>query len=466
MLWIRWVGKILKLRPAFTRMRTFQWFVVTLAAMTVRKDIMGGVTSFIRSGNIKPKKYKCILNSYKSSAVDLPRLNRLWNSLVREIFSEHLFLINGKMTLVGDGIKIGKEGKRMPGVKLLHQSSESNSKSEWIMGHSLQALSLLVQSSDRTVSVPLGCNIHEGVRSGPRDKNTLLTKMSKMILDSEILKEDGAYFIADNYYCSGEFAKTLEEQGIFLISRVRKNAVAYEDPGPYSGAGRPRKYGKKVKLWSLFSKLKDTMEVTTDDGSYNVKYGVYDLIWKSYGKKVRFCLVDDPKKGKIILVSVDKSLTANDILKAYSNRFKIEYSFKELVHDVGGFAYRFWTASMKKTKKNSGDLYLHRKTSEEKKKILSTISSYHFYIQTALISQGLSQFLALKYDKEVQSKANQWLRTRRPGVPASVQTTQEAMRNEFEFFQKALPNNYEWRTFIKDAMENPYPPENQSLDTA
>jgi hypothetical protein len=35
-------------------------------------------------------------------------------------------------------------GKKMPGVKLLHQQSESNTKPEYIMGHSLQAIGLVV----------------------------------------------------------------------------------------------------------------------------------------------------------------------------------------------------------------------------------------------------------------------------------------------------------------------------------
>ena len=32
----------------------------------------------------------------------------------------------------------------MPGVKSLHQDSESNSKAEWIRGHSIQAIAILV----------------------------------------------------------------------------------------------------------------------------------------------------------------------------------------------------------------------------------------------------------------------------------------------------------------------------------
>jgi hypothetical protein len=35
----------------------------------------------------------------------------------------------------------------MPGVKLLHQVSESNTKPEYIMGHSIQVVSVLVRAA-------------------------------------------------------------------------------------------------------------------------------------------------------------------------------------------------------------------------------------------------------------------------------------------------------------------------------
>ena len=52
----------------------------------------------------------------------------------------HLVRVNGRLVLVGDGIKAPKRGKKMPAVKLLHQQSQSNTKPEYIMGHSMRGL--------------------------------------------------------------------------------------------------------------------------------------------------------------------------------------------------------------------------------------------------------------------------------------------------------------------------------------
>ena len=82
---------------------------------------------------------------------------------------------------MGDGIKVGKQGRKMPGVKLLHQDSESNTKAEYIMGHSFQAVSILAQAAQSIFAVPLAARIHEGVVETNRDKRTLMDKMVALL---------------------------------------------------------------------------------------------------------------------------------------------------------------------------------------------------------------------------------------------------------------------------------------------
>ncbi len=44
-LWISWWNIVCLLRPAFSRARTFLWFLLVLAAFSVRNDLLG-VSSF------------------------------------------------------------------------------------------------------------------------------------------------------------------------------------------------------------------------------------------------------------------------------------------------------------------------------------------------------------------------------------------------------------------------------------
>ncbi|EEA03061.1 hypothetical protein BH160DRAFT_1588 [Burkholderia sp. H160] len=66
----------------------------------------------------------------------------------------------------------------MPGVKLLHQPSDSNAKPEYIMGHSMQAVSILVRAAQSVFAVPLAVRIHEGLVWSNRDRRTLFDKIS------------------------------------------------------------------------------------------------------------------------------------------------------------------------------------------------------------------------------------------------------------------------------------------------
>lgn len=111
------------------------------------------------------------------------------------------------------------------------------------MGHSFQAVGILVGALKSVFSVPLVSRIHEGVVVSNRDKRTLLDKM--IILIESIGLDLPFYFIADAYYASGKTVKKLLKNGNHLITRVKNNAVAYYPATDNkTGPGRKRVYGK------------------------------------------------------------------------------------------------------------------------------------------------------------------------------------------------------------------------------
>ena len=174
-LWIHWWSILWQLRPACSRLRSFLWFATCVAGMTVRTDLLG-VTSIIRALGLHEKYYGRLLDSFHSSGIKLERMTRLWTKVALQCFTEVL-RVNGRLVLVGDGIKIAKRGKKMPAVKHLHQQSDSNTKPQYIMGHSFQVLAFLVGAVQSIVAVPFASRIHEGVVFSNRDQRTLLDKM-------------------------------------------------------------------------------------------------------------------------------------------------------------------------------------------------------------------------------------------------------------------------------------------------
>jgi hypothetical protein len=120
-----------------------------LAGMTVRSELLGellGVTSTIRAPGVWSRlAARRLPDFFDSPALDLNRFTRIWRALVFRIHPGNLY-VNGRAVLVGDGLKVAKAGPKMPGVKKLHQQSESSSKPEFIFGHSCQAVAVLTQA--------------------------------------------------------------------------------------------------------------------------------------------------------------------------------------------------------------------------------------------------------------------------------------------------------------------------------
>jgi len=79
----------------------------------------------------------------------------LWAQVVLRLFA-HPRRVNGRLVLVGHGIEAAKRGKKMPAVKLLQQQSDSRTKPEYIIGHSLQAGSLLARAADSVLTGAAG----------------------------------------------------------------------------------------------------------------------------------------------------------------------------------------------------------------------------------------------------------------------------------------------------------------------
>ena len=395
-----------------------------------------GVTSIVRALNLRPGLYTKLLDHFHSSGVNLDRLSALWAQVVLQLFPG-LVRVNGRLVLVGDGIKTPKRGKKMPAVKLLHQQSESNTKPEYIMGHSMQAVGLLVHAANSVFSVPLAVRIHEGLVWSNRDKRTLLDKMLGL-LDILAIKAP-FYFVADAYYAAGKMVSGLLDQGNHLVTRVKSNAVAYAPAPPKKGKtrGRPKLYGKKIKLKSLLADSKSMQQVASPvygERNVTLRYRVCDLLWRPAGRLVRFVAVIHPTRGACILMCTDTSLSAVDIIRLYGLRFKIEHSFKQATRQIGSFAYHFWMKDMIPLRYRNGNQYLHRKSADYRSRVKRKMRAYHAFIQAGVVAQGLLQYLAVAAPKLVWDSFGSWLRTIRPGIPPSELVVAEALRQTLPDF--------------------------------
>jgi hypothetical protein len=324
-------------------------------------------------------------------------------------------------------------------VKGLHQQSSSNAKAEFIMGHSLQAISLLVHSAGSVAAVPLTSSIHEGLVFSNRDQRTLLDKLVALLFSLTRLWNRSVLLIADAYYASAKIIRPLVAKGHHLISRAKRNAVAYLPPSVpiRAGKGRPRRYGEKVRLRDLA--MEESTFVSAPSPVYGennviLRYRCLDLLWRPIGTLVRFVIVRHPNRGTIFLMCTDLSLAPLGILQLYGYRFKIELGFRQAVHVLGAFAYHFWMSSMKPVRRGGGDQYLHRTSDTYRTAIRRKLRAYHVHIQLGCIVQGLLQHLAINFRNEVWLCFRSWLRTMNPALPPSELIVANALKSSLTRF--------------------------------
>ena len=436
-LWIHWYKAIAALRPAFSRQQTFLWFVVCVAGMSVRSDNLGA-SSIVRALALNQQCYGYLLRCYHSTAIKLARLSGLWTRLVLSLFGEKIERVNGRPVLLADGKKNAKTGKKMPAVKQLHQDSESNTKPSFIMGHSTQAVSVLARAASSFFAVPLDIKIHEGLIFSNRDRRTLLDKLLGLLNDLQL--DAPCYLVADAYYASGKMVKGTLAQGHDLVTRAKSNCVAYRRaPVPRSkpAPGRPRRYGKKLKLSSLFHRTLKVTEIPSpvyDEKGIMIRVRCCDLLWRPAAQLVRFVLVEHPTRGRLILMCTDLRLDAAEIIRLYGLRFKIELGFKQAAQVVGTFDYHFWMMDMKPLKRRNGNQHLHRESEAYRRAIRRKMSAYHVFLFAGVVAQGLMHYLSSCHTDAVWRSFGSWLRTIRKGVAPSEMVVTMALRNTLSEF--------------------------------
>lgn len=142
-----------------------------------------------------------------------------------------------------------------------------------------------------------------------------------------------------------------------------------------------------------------------------VKYRTIDLHWDCPEKLVRFVLAEWPGGKQIILLSSDVTLSAPEILTAYSLRFKIEVTFRNLIQLLSGFSYRFLLKNPTWSKQLSQDLVLSKYQEKEQQQVKRKIEAFERFVLVNAIALAILQILSLEMPNTIWKDFPRWFRT-------------------------------------------------------
>jgi hypothetical protein len=399
---------LLSLRPAFARTSTFCWFAVVVVGFIVRSDFYG-VSSVVRALGLPPNAYFALLHFFRSSACLVSCLLEYWQRWV--LNSGTAVLVDGRHVILGDHTNSVKDARRMPGVRTIHQHSETASKPSFFRGHVWSCLGLLARSMAKSVSLPLMAEIHP---FGGEDSQAVrpVVKALEIVMRFSLK----AFLVLDAFFATGPvFSKASESNGrLHVVTRAKSNAVAFRLPpkNRKPGRGRPKKYGGKVKVFNVFKERK-TDFMKTKASVYGrmetIQYLVMDLIWKPVKGLLRFFWVKS-SRGDIVIMTSDLSLQVRDACFLYCRRATIETFFDVLKNLLGGMAYHFWSRYLepisRRPKKNET-----KPVSRNPARTAETLSAIHKFLVVQVISAGIIQLLSMKANSEIARRADCWQRT-------------------------------------------------------
>ena len=449
---------IMSFRECFHRKATFRWFVILVIAFILRDDHLG-VTSVIRTFVLDAPRYYGALHFFHSTAWVTETVRQKWYRIVSE--SGKTIKVNGKTILAGDGVKQSKEGRRMPGVKKLHQESEDQSKAEYIFGHLFGAIGVLVGTVAHTLCLPLKINIQDGLQEATSWENSNISSASHVVQMIENGYNAARTFgnsilLLDRYFLTVPALLKMQtlnasESGhhLEIVTKAKVNCIAYREPGPRKPGqrGRSRKKGDDVKLATLFQNDSEFQEttVTIYGKSCTTKYKAMDLLWgKGIYQKMRFVLVI-LEGQQSVLVSTDLQLKPEQIIELYALRFKIESCFREFKQQIGGFCYHFWSKGIGrlnryKKKEEPSNLALV-KGSKERQLVLGTIEATERFVQVACIAMGLIQLMLFHENTDILTIQNfRYTRTKTTGA-ISEAAMMYYLRRTFLFLLAAAPDS-------------------------
>jgi DDE superfamily endonuclease len=421
-------------RHLFSRHLPWTMFCAVIVGF-IGSQHVEALTSLCRFWHMDEPGYHQLLHFFHSSAWCLNAMVAHWSRLV---LAQHVaVMVQGRAVLLGDHPYGVQDARRMPGVVTLHQNSETQSTPTYFRGHHWGLVGLRIGSLAHAFCLPLEARWHQGFahvcedNTGEAQRQTLAVRLVNIALQFAVRQDTPALLVLDAFVAiapvfqlaASLWSLRLKQPVLAIVTRAKKNSVAYEPAQPQAtpARGRPPKYGNKIKLTDVFETHQEHF-VSASCAVYGhveiVSYLVLNLLWKPIKAPLRFIFART-SRGPIVLMCSDLDSDPLMAISLYCARVRIETLFFMLKSVLGAFAYHFWSKRLprhsRKPKKNAT---LKTPPQEHLETVRRTWQACERFAMLGCVAVGLLQLVALKFHDHVWDGFTMFLRTRSRALPS------------------------------------------------
>lgn len=324
------------------------------------------ITSWLRAARIN----RC----YKAYYYFIGSMGKKTETIATELLKimiHRIYKNTNTVLMAIDDSPTPRYGPKVIGAAIHRNPTPSPDGRKFVYGHVWVTLSAIARHRDfGTIGLPLLAKMYvkakdvKSIKLAFKSKTEQAVELAKWAYNCCESFGKRLWIVTDGGFTRASFLKPAIKAGIVAVTRLRKDAVLYgEVKQPEKRKrGRPRKYGKRIKLANIVKK---------SDGWFKTKailYGreetkevkVFKALYKPAGCMVKVLIVKESKDCFRAFMCTDLTASAVEIIEAVADRYAIEQNFSDIKEiegagqqqvrtlgsNIGTFHLNLWLHSM------------------------------------------------------------------------------------------------------------------------
>jgi len=357
-IWIASLGQLLHQRSSWRLAAIFVGIIFAKGRKTI--------TSWFRAAGISQR-----YQSFYYFIGSIGRKTEIVATILFEIMVRRIYKnTNTVLTAIDDSPTV-RYGPKVAGAGIHRNPTPTPDGKKFVYGHVWVTLSAIARHKNfGTIGLPLLARLYVKAKDiktaglSFKSKTEQAVELSKWAYQCCQNLGKRLWVVTDGGFTRSSFLKPVIKTGIVVITRLRKDAVLYaERKQPAKRKrGRPRKYGKRIKLQNIVNNWNGWFKVKVFVyGKLQVKeVKLFKALYKPAGCLVQVVVVRESRDCFRAFLCTDLNASTVEILEAVADRYAIEQNFSDIKEiegagqqqvrtldsNIGAFHLNLWLHSL------------------------------------------------------------------------------------------------------------------------